>query len=281
MRHRPIGTYIKRIGVGFLVGIGAVAPGVSGGAIAVIFGLYQEITGALAGLFRSFRRSVSLLLPLALGGAISIVLCGRLIEQGFANYPLITRTVFIGLMLGTLPSVVQDAGKQGMRWWYPLLSVLTLAIAVFGLKVFPFTLENATVSFPLMLLCGAVIGLGTIVPGISTSFTLISLGIYEQVLHAVNTFAVKQLIPLALGFTLFVLAFSKLIDMAYRAAYGVMSFLVIGLLLGSMVEVFPLELFHPINGVGFYWLCIPVFSLTSYLPLRLFAPESKKTEPKV
>lgn len=269
-----IGTIGKKIGVGFLVGIGAVAPGISGGAIAVIFGLYQEITEALAHLFRSFRRSVSVLLPLGIGGLISVLLFSNIIEWGFTQHPLITRTLFMGLMLGTLPSVVESACQKEMRLWYPLLSLLALAVTVFGLKAFSFTLKDATPSFELMFLCGILIGLGTLVPGISTSFTLISLGVYETVLHTVNSLIWAQFLPLALGFLAFVFLFSKLIDMAYRVAYGAISFLVIGLLLGSMTEVFPPELFTPINNVVFYWLALIALSLTSYFALRHFSPKT-------
>lgn len=275
MVQKKTGTFLKRMGVGVLVGIGAVAPGISGGAIAVIFGLYQEITSALAHLFREFRRSLAFLLPLGLGGVVGMILCGSVIEWCFTSFPVMTRCVFIGLMLGTLPSVIHDACRHGFRFWYILVAVFSLFATVFGVKLLPFTLEKAPLSVPLLLLCGIIMGIGTIVPGVSTSFTLMALGLYDRVLNIINRLDVAHLWPILAGFILFILLFSKLVDAAYRKAYGVMSFLVIGLLLGSMVEVFPTALFE-FSFVG-YWVVLLACCLLSYFTLRLF---SAKTENK-
>lgn len=276
MLQKKIGIFFRRVGIGFLVGIGAVAPGISGGAIAVIFGLYQEITGALAHLFGDFRRSFSLLFPLGIGGILSLFACGHLLDFFFTAYPVMTRCVFIGLMLGTLPSVTQDACRNGFRVWYPLLAVLSLFVTVFGVKFFPFTFETTPLSVPLLLLCGIIIAIGTIVPGISTSFSLMALGLYDRLLTLFTRGNLIDLWPIVVGFVLFVLLFSKAVDSLYRKAYGVMSFLVVGLLLGSMVEVFPNDLFAGAHLGG--WMVMLGCTVLSCFTLHLFSVKTKQAQ---
>lgn len=261
---------IRRTAMGALIGIGAVAPGISGGAIAVAFGLYPKVTGAITSLWRTPKASLSLLLPLGLGGGISALFCGRLIEYGFRTVPVAICTLFIGLMLGTLPSLVQDALRQKYRWWYPFLTLAALGVTILSVKQFTFTHRSATLTFPLLLLCGVIVGIGTVVPGVSTSFSLMALGLYEPVLCAVNRMDIPTLFPMVLGFSATVLTGVALIDKLYRTAGGAMRFLVIGLLLGSVVQVFPATLFQW-RAWG-YWGAMLCAALSSYIPLRYLLP---------
>lgn len=108
------------LATGFLIGIGSIAPGVSGGAIAVVFNLYDPITDALAHFYRDFKNKMKFLIPLCLGAGASILLFSQIIAYFSAHYNMATRCLFVGLMAGTLPSVFHTAGRQGFRWWYPL-----------------------------------------------------------------------------------------------------------------------------------------------------------------
>ena len=100
---------------GFFIGIGAIAPGISGGAIAVIFGLYDRIADAIAHFYRGFREKMRFLLPLCLGGGAGVLLFGQVISWLFAHYNTPVRILFIGLMAGTLPSLFRTAAKEGFR----------------------------------------------------------------------------------------------------------------------------------------------------------------------
>ena len=231
-----------KIGItGFLIGIGAIAPGISGGAIAVIFGLYERITDTVAHFYRNFKEKLKFLLPLGIGAVLGVLLFGRVIEYLFANYNVQLRCLFVGLMLGTLPSVFRTANRDGFRPWY-LLPMALCGIGIAWLATregFSYTGGAEELPVWLAAVCGAVVGFGTIVPGVSASFILMSWGLYEPMLRALNTFDIWKLLPMAAGFILLVLLFAKLVSFLYKKVYGLMSYAVAGLLLGSIVPVIP------------------------------------------
>ncbi|MCI8554901.1 MAG: DUF368 domain-containing protein [Clostridiales bacterium] len=257
-------TLAKTAGGGFLMGIGAIAPGISGGAIAVVCGLYEDITDAVAHFYRQFREKMKLLIPLGVGVVLGVLLFGRVIEFFFNHYNLQTRCLFIGLMAGTLPSVFRTAAKKGFHIWYLLLfaagTVLTCLLGQPGHFTYTGGVEGLTV--PLLLLSGAVIGFGTIVPGVSSSFLLMAAGLYEPLLDTLNTMDVARLIPIAVGFGAFVLLFARLVSFLYAHAYGAVSFTVCGLLTGSIFPVIPplrwdltsgLALLLTVTGAALSW----------------------------
>lgn len=226
---------------GFLIGIGAIAPGISGGAIAVIFGLYDRITDAIAHFYRNFLEKMKFLLPLFAGAGLGVLLFGKVIYYLFENYNVQVRFLFIGLMAGTLPSVFHTANKKGGHWWYllPMAGGAALILILTHMEAFVCSGANADIRFPLLLASGAILGFGTIVPGVSSSFILMSMGMYDTVMDAIANLHYIRLLPIAIGFITFVLLFAKLVDWMYRKAYGLISYIVCGLLLGSIVPVIP------------------------------------------
>lgn len=232
---------LKTLLTGFLVGIGSIAPGISGGAIAVVFGLYDRITDAIAHFYQHFGQKMKFLLPLGIGGAAGILLFGQLIGYLFTNYNTPVRCLFIGLMAGTLPSVFRTAGREGFkkRYLLPLVLAAGAVILFTYLDTLTYTGGTADMGWPLLLLCGAVVGFGMIVPGISSSFILMAAGLYEPMLQALNTLDIPKLIPIAIGFGVFVLLFAKLISWLYKRVYSWISYTVCGLLIGSIFPVIP------------------------------------------
>lgn len=224
---------------GFLVGIGCIAPGISGGAIAVVFGLYSKITDAIAHFYKNFLQKMKFLVPLGIGGVAGILLFGKLIGWLFDHYEIQTSFLFIGLMAGTLPSVLHTANRDGFKLWYllPMLGGIALTLTLGLLEGVSYEGGDAGLGFPVLLLAGAVIGFGTIVPGVSSSFILMSAGLYQPLLNVLNTMDIPRLLPVALGFGVFVLLFAKLVDWLYRKAYGLISYIVFGLLIGSIPPV--------------------------------------------
>ena len=247
-KRRAAAKEIGRTAVtGFFVGIGAIAPGISGGAIAVVFGLYDRITDAIAHFYRDFKQKMKFLIPLCGGAAVGVLLFSQVIAYLFSHYNAPVRILFIGLILGTLPSLFQTAVKKVFRPWYLIPFALAAVGTVLLSRLDQFESLGTAVelSFPVLLVCGAVLGFGTIVPGVSSSFILMAAGFYEPVMEAITSLDPMKLLPLALGFGLFVLLFAKLVSFLYRVAYGFISFTVAGLLVGSIVPVVPVP--FPIN----------------------------------
>ena len=237
---------------GFFIGLGGVAPGISGGAIAVVFGLYPVITESLATIHKQFWQKCKFLLPLAIGALLSVVLFSNVIDYLFDHYNTSVRCLFIGLMAGTIPAVFRTANKQGYRhrYWIPF------AVAFAAIVVCTMWIDTSAVAqtrdLPVWLLAasGALLGFGTIVPGISSSFLLMAIGAYEPILHALIEWNVRVLIPVGVGFLVFVVLFIKLVHWAYQKAYGPVSYAVCGLLVGSMIPVIPPLAFDALSAVA-------------------------------
>ena len=255
---------------GVLIGIGGVAPGVSGGAIAVIFGLYERITDAIADVFKDFKINAVFFFPIALGGGVGVLGFSKIMQYLFQYYEVQVKYLFIGLMLGTLPLVFRQANKKGFKGIY-----IIPCIIAFGITIITVVLENAGIDIipdaaPGMLqlvLYGAIIGVGTIVPGISASFVLMYFGAYQIVLDGLANINLSILVPVGTGFVFSIILFAKFISLLFKKAYGFTYYAVIGFVIGSIISIFPGISFsseYLISILLFIMGYIITFSLSKY-----------------
>lgn len=235
------GSFWVRMIKGMVIGVAAMLPGASGGVLAVSMGVYKPVIDAVTSLFKSFIKSVKYLLPLGIGGLMGLFGTGRAVEALLASFKISVMWALIGMVLGGLPSLIKEANQRGFKARYLLGSLLGIAIiggtALLQLKLtggepLPFKWYTA-------VLGGALIGLGTVIPGISTSFIMMYLGIYEPFLNALNTFNIPKLFCAGAGafavIALLIAAAKRLFDRHYGYAYyGAM-----GLLLASVALIFP------------------------------------------
>ncbi len=229
-----------RFASGFVIGLGLIIPGVSGAVLAMILGLYQPIIAAVAKPFTNWRENLKLLAPLALGAGVCLLLFSRVLEFLFAQYPLPTLYLFFGLVLGALPTMVALANTKGFRLSYIPSFCLGLAL-LFFITSLPSVVRAGGLAGGMLtnLLLGAVVGVGLVVPGLSASFLLMAFGSYEALLGAVNQLDFSILIPLGLGVVPTVILVSRGITWLFNQAHGHTSYLVLGLLGGSLFVAFP------------------------------------------
>ena len=163
---------------GALIGLGAVLPGISGGVLSVVFGIYKPIMELLSNPFRHFKTHVPKLLPYFTGAAIGFLGVANLLAFFLERYPEPSVCLFIGLITGMLPSLWNEAGLQG-RTNGSIISMITAMILVFTLLI---SLNAASVTitpnFIWYLFCGFCLSLSIIAPGMSFSTLLMPLGLY-------------------------------------------------------------------------------------------------------
>lgn len=211
---------------GLIVGIGGVAPGLSGSMLLIIFGLYRKTLDALGTLFKDFRKKVTFLLPLAAGMVLGVLLFSRVIDFCLGNYEMPTRFCFLGLILGTLPMVWKEVWKEGFRW--SGLALIVLAAA--GGALF-FSAEGGAfpqVTDPTVLqsvLLGVAVAATAIIPGVDPAVFLSTLGFYEMYVRALANLELTVLIPMALGLgagaVVISFAMSRLFKRFYTGTYCV------------------------------------------------------------
>lgn len=246
----PIIDWFIRLVKGMLVGIGFILPGLSGGVLAVIFGIYDRIIIFLANLRENFVKNVFYFIPVAIGAAIGIVLFAVVVEKAFGKYVAQFVCLFVGFVAGTFPSLYKTAGKEGRNskdiWVLTLSTIALFILMVVGGK----QLTEVTPSIIIWLGSGLLMGLGLIVPGMSPSNFLIYFGLYDKMAIGIKDFDFGVIIPLLLGFIICVILFSKVAAWMFRKYYSRMYHFILGLVIGSSLAIFPTVVFPSFTTQG-------------------------------
>ena len=211
---------------GIIVGLGGVAPGLSGSVLLIIFGLYQRTLEALGTLLKDFKKKVSFLLPLVLGMGVGVLLFSRVIDFCLERYEMPTRFCFLGLILGTLPMVWQEVRKEGFSRKYYGVIVLAAVFGTWFFTVNPNAFPQVTDPTLLQkLLLGVAVAATAIIPGVDPAVFLSTLGFYEMYVKALANVDLAILIPmvggLAAGAVAISFAMSWLFRRFYTAAFSV------------------------------------------------------------
>jgi len=237
-------TFIKRIIAGAAIGLGCVMPGISGGVMAVSFGLYRPMLDALAGLRRGFRKNFLFLLPLGIGAAAGLLLGALVLDKLMESYSQPLLCLFIGLILGGLPAFMREAnGESGFRLPYLAAAALGAAAACCLLLLEGNAVDIGSAQGLIWwqyMICGGIIAVGTLVPGISTSFILIYLGWYAPLLNVLSSMDIAAFLLTAAGAAIIGLLLLKGIRWCFDRFGSWAYYTVLGFLLVSVVLVFPM-----------------------------------------
>ena len=225
---------------GMLIGIGCILPGVSGGVMAVSFGLYRPLLEAVMHFLRSPKKHLRFLLPLALGGGSGILLGALGLSAAMKRYEIPMLYLFTGFILGGIPDLLHEAEQHERFHPVWLLSLLTGVALALPLAVLTGQETPVKVLSPIQLfLTGLMEGVGTVVPGISTSFVLLRLGWYQAYLKVFTAFNAIQMLIIGSGFVLSALISMKAVHWLFDHYTGHAYYTVLGFLLVSVALVFP------------------------------------------
>ena len=234
---------------GFCMGAANVVPGVSGGTIALISGIYEELVGALdavmspapwkalfKGRFKEFWQLVHgrFLLWLAIGVVLSVFTLAKLIEHELRYHPILVWAFFFGLILASAFYMFRD-----IKGWKLRDALFAAAGVVLGLVVCTLSPTTTPDSMWFIFLCGAIAVCTMILPGISGSFILVILGKYDFIMSAVSNMDVPVLLVFALGCAVGILAFAKFLNWLLAHWERQTMLVLLGFVLGSLVKVWP------------------------------------------
>ncbi len=234
------GEWIIRLLKGVLVGIGAIVPGLSGGALAVVFGLYEPLMRFIANLKEKFVQNVLFFLPVGIGGVLGVIAFSAVVDFAFTFYAAEFTWLFIGFISGTFPSLYKTSGEKGrqIKHW---LVLIIIAAGTLGLMRWMETIHSVILppNFLNWILSGVLFGLGTVVPGMSPSNFLIYLGLYQPMASGIRHLDFGVIIPLALGVILCVFAFAKLVSWLFKQYFTFMYHFILGIVVGSTLAIIP------------------------------------------
>ena len=261
---------------GTVIGLANVIPGVSGGTMMVSMGIYDKLIWSINHLFKKFKECFKVLLPYIVGMLAAIIIGSFALKAAFRDYPLPTNTLFIGLILGSLPFILKEMKGEKIGWQ----GVLAFAL-LFGLVVFLKAIEaenTAKVSLNvgtvlLMLLMGAICSAAMVIPGVSGSMILKTLGYYEPVVTEAipglvkgitsgNWSAVLEnigiLLPFLIGIVAGIFGIAKLIEVLMRKWKGRTYCGILGMVAASPVVI----LMDTSIYDGFNWIICVVSVVT-------------------
>ena len=240
---------------GVAISISQLIPGVSGGTIAMILGIYDKLLHSVNNIIKDFKNQYKILLEVGIGAIIGILLFSKVIEVLFRRFPIQLGYLFIGIILGGAPLMYKKSKIEKISISNLIYSLLGFSIVYFMGKINSGASEEIITSLSLtsallMFIGGILIAIALIIPGISGSFMLYVLGLYGTVLNAISVRNIIVLIPLLIGGIVGTLMSSNIIEKLLIKYPQKTYILIFGFILGSVFSVFPgFELSKSLVGI--------------------------------
>lgn len=258
---------------GLVVGGTMLVPGVSGGSMAMILGIYDRLISAIADFRKKPKGNLIFLGIFVVGALFGMVLFAKPLEGLIERFPKPMMFFFMGAVAGGLPMIYKESGVTKLSWRQPVYIGVGLLIVIL-LSFIPEDIFNAGnlkgISGTLVLIiAGVVLAIALVLPGISVSYMLLIMGLYEQTLNAISNLDIGFLLSLGGGVFVGILLVTKLLSIAMEKYPEKIYLIILGFVGGSLIEAFP--------GVpwGVEWLlCVPLALLGFWLIWML----SKKKE---
>ena len=240
--HAVLLHWLLRVVQGAIIGAGAILPGISGGVLCVVFGIYQPMMALLAHPFRAFKNHYKLLLPVLVGWAVGFWGLASLVSMLLEESSSTAIWLFIGLIAGMMPSLFGEAAKEG-RPKSARVSLVISTVAILGLLLFVQNAAGLSIQPNIwwFLLCGALWGISLVVPGLSSSSLLIFLGLYGPMTDGIHALSLEVIIPMMVGVAAITLLSARGINYMFKKHYAVAFHMVLGFVVASTIVIIPLE----------------------------------------
>ena len=240
---------------GMVIGLANVIPGASGGTMMVSMGIYDKLIWSINHLFKQFKKCLTILFPYAVGMVLAVLLGAVGLKIAFAKFPLPTNTLFIGLILGSLPFILKEMKGENIGWQGILVFVLFFALVVVLKVVEKETsteIQLSVLEILKLFLLGAIASATMVIPGVSGSMMLKTLGYYEPIVTGAIPALMKGvtsgdwamvghnvgvLLPFGLGIVFGIFAIAKLIEFLMKKWKGRTYCAILGMVAASPVVI--------------------------------------------
>lgn len=271
MNQKPTGIkflfkFLLQVFQGALIGLGAVLPGISGGVLSVVFGVYKPIMELLSNPLRHFRTHVPKLFPYILGEIVGFMGVAGVLAFFLEKYPAPSVCLFVGLIAGMLPSLWKEAelcGRNGS-------SFLSLAMAMLAVFTLLLGLGAASVAitpgFVWYLFCGFCLALSIIAPGMSFSTLLMPLGLYTPFVDGIGHLSREVLVPAGMGALITIACLSRAVNALFDKYYSIAFHAIVGVVVAATVMIIPFGSFQSSTRscmVNIFFLAAGVFTATA------------------
>ncbi len=240
---------------GFIMGIANIIPGVSGGTLALILGIYEEFIGAISHFFSNFKKNIRFLIPIVIGMGLAILSLSNVIDYSYKHFPIPTTLFFMGLVLGGIPLLAgkvkgkKDSKKATSYIIFSLTFLLVIFMAVskslFGTGEAIDLANLSGIGYILLFIVGVVAAATMVIPGVSGSLVLMLLGYYYPVIAVIKEFTKFKnlgsnfliLGVFGIGVLIGIVLISKLIEFLFKKYETKTYFGVLGFIVASVIAI--------------------------------------------
>jgi len=239
MQTQPTDSVLKRFFKGVIIALGFILPGVSGGVLAAILGIYERLLGFMAHFRQNFKRDFWYFVPVGLGGIVGIALLSAPLEYLLAHAQVILLWGFAGAIIGTLPALTKTASAKTPRdgidylWFFGTL-IISGDLLFFMSDIF----GQIPANFGGFVIAGVLIALGILVPGLSPSNLLLILGLFTPMLTGFKRFNLLGVyLPIAIGGALAMVLFSKGMELLIHRFHSRVYHFILGIVVASTILI--------------------------------------------
>ena len=267
---------VLRVLQGVLIGVGAVLPGISGGVLCVVFGIYKPVMELLSNPLRNFKTHVPKLLPVIVGMGVGFLGVAKILAFFLETYPDPSVCLFIGLIAGMLPSLFREAGEQGrpkgswvsMGVAFVFILALLISLNLFSVSIAP--------NFGWYLFCGFCLALSVIAPGMSFSTLLMPLGLYTPFVDGLGNLNFSVIVPAGIGAVVTVICLAKAVDALFDRFYPYAFHAIIGIVIAATIMIVPFGSFAVSVGAAVVNIVCLVVGVIAALALDKFNSSVEK-----
>ena len=273
-KRRQRSRWLRYFFCGILIGAGAILPGVSGGVLAVVFDIYRPFMEVLTRPRKALPRYWPMMIPLGVGWCAGFMLFAKGIATAITLSNAVTTWLFIGLIVGTVPSLFREAGKEGRSaaaWG----SFVLCALAVFGGLFYVSRVAHVEVepNFWWYNFCGALWGMGIVIPGMTSSSVMMALGLYKPMLEGLARLDFLVLSAALPGMFLTMALLARLVTWFFRRHYAVAFHGILGFVVASTLVIVPTVYSSTGEAVLSALCCAAGFGLAFFLARMENSPE--------
>lgn len=273
--NEEINKSISYLFKGMIIGATMLVPGVSGGTMAIILGIYDKMVSAVSSFMNNKKGSFIILSMCAVGGSLGMFLFSKPIMLVIETYPMPSMYFFMGAVVGSVPLIfrMSKLKKFSIRGLFYILigAAFVLALAYIPVDTGESAARGGTEGIIFLIIAGLVAAAALILPGISVSFVLLVIGLYDETVTAISNMYMPYLIPLGAGLIIGILLITRLLERAMDAYPQPTCLIILGFVLGSITEVFP----GVPSGIEIL-LCILTFAIGAGCIILLSNREAKK-----
>lgn len=234
--------YLVWIIKGIVVGIATLVPGVSGGTMAIILGVYDDIIHSISSFFKDMKKNIIFLGTIGIGAIIGLFALSNLMKLALEHFEVPMVYLFIGVIIGGIPVLYKKASAEKLRavdWvFFGIGLAIIIVMSLFDVSIVNLANSTGILQFVFLFFAGIIIAVALILPGLSTSFMLLAIGLYEKTNNAIATLDLRYLIPVCLGILAGVLATTKVLENCMKNQPRQTYMLILGFVAGSIADIF-------------------------------------------